>query len=212
MLFFIYVLRFLYTVDQVKAIAPPCISFDSMDLTLLGKNQKDLYSDPISYYKSPMLKKCNMKYVDMSRIRSHGKSPYLWIAYIGDSLSRELFVGAIQRISGFKPNLRGNWEDELKYSPPLGVHLGPIDDHDIGDFKLTYHKSKLLCCRRYGDHKNHLNASEPCLFAIARDESYPPDILAKYHFYFYRDMATYIDSVVSPVSKYYPSTSLFCLF
>jgi hypothetical protein len=50
-----------------------------------------------------MVKKCKLQVVKMDKIIPAGNQSYVWISYLGDSLVRELFMGAVQRFSDYIP-------------------------------------------------------------------------------------------------------------
>jgi hypothetical protein len=200
------------SLSESKNVKYPCTSFVHVDLQFLLKNQNDLNNDPKEYYRNEMLRACYMNFVDFNTLGPRKGDSNVWISYMGDSLSRDLFYNAVQRLSGYYYS--ENWlNDSYRHAPLLGAHIGPLWDHaiDRNDSK-TYHKSKLLCCKHreddhigsYFERDGRMEWKEDCLYAIARDIEGPPDIMyseevhTKYKSYLFRDMAGYIDTIVKP--------------
>ena len=119
---------------------------------------------------------------------------FLWIAYVGDSQARELFLGAIQRISGYIPTRKeiysvpstipqlGNHSGEmLNHLVPINfpssiINTGIRVDSDVAEFYKTFHQSRVLCCsvnkiRSVLPQKNH------CVYALELSNKYDPEVV-----------------------------------
>ena len=64
-----------------------------------------------------MVKQCNLRYIDLLKVEPYTNKSSLWISYIGDSLCREVFMGAVQRFTDYIPLNIEQWssdESEVK--------------------------------------------------------------------------------------------------
>ena len=155
----------------------------------------------MSFYDSSMLRECNLNFIDLRKITPPAGVPFVWISFVGDSLMRELWLGAIERFSGYVPD--GDW---FRTIPLLGNHLGPVEDKDIGTFDATYHSSKLLCCHTsvLGDDAPGSNDPSRCIYAIQHLESSDPKVreaLRRHADFVFHDINEYIDQKILPKLK-----------
>merc|ERR1719247_433609 len=100
-----------------------------------------------------MMKTCHLHNVDLKSIMPRESLSYVWIAYVGDSLARELFMGAVQRFTDYKPTWKG-WDPDREWErqPLLVKHLGPSSDAE--EIKHSGYS---------------VNDQESCLFALHED-------------------------------------------
>ena len=206
---------------QIKAVvhvAKPCTNLTQMDSKFMYKNLVHLHKYSKSYFSNPVVRECNINFIDLARIEppqlssSSKAAPaedrsYIWISYAGDSLSRELFVGAVQRFTGYAARALPEDFDMQRFTPLLGGHMGPDREADIGQYKMTYHQPKLVCCKLPNENQkiiNHKNLTDPCLFALGADSvdrisKNALKIFRKYRFYLFNNVTTYIRDVVDPL-------------
>lgn len=161
-------------IPQHKFNVQPCTKFKNFDMELLKSNMYELFHNPGQFYSSQMLLECNLAFVDPRNIRVPRDKKYVWISFMGDSLMRTLWASAVERFSGGAYDT--NWllrvsSERTRAGPKhvsmmlLGNHLGPWGDEAYGDIQLTYHQSKVLCCKT--SEKYHTNNdSNRCIYAI----------------------------------------------
>ena len=199
-------------------VAKPCTNLTHMDSRFMYKNLVHLHKYSKSYFSNPVVRDCNINFIDLAKVEpppttssSDGATTedrsYVWISYAGDSLSRELFVGAVQRFTGYTARTLPDDFDMQRFTPLLGGHMGPDREADIGQYKMTYHQPKLVCCRLPNENQkslNHKNLTDPCLFALGADavdriSNNALKIFRKYRFYLFDNVTTYIRDVVDPL-------------
>ena len=75
----------------------PCKYFDGLgkDAWFAQQTLVDLYQKPSKFYGYKGVKNCNLKYIDFFDVEPIGD--YLWIAYMGDSVLKEVFSSVAQR-------------------------------------------------------------------------------------------------------------------
>ena len=189
----------------------PCTSFMTYDPNTLTLNQVNLYENPDNFFSSTMMKTCHLHNVDLKSIMPRESLSYVWIAYVGDSLARELFMGAVQRFTDYRPTWKG-WDPDREWErqPLLGKHLGPSSDAEVSNYTNTYHKAKLVCCRLpYSEEIKHsgdsVNDQESCLFALHEDtvffedKEYMAEKIERLKLYLFKDITLYINVFVSPL-------------
>lgn len=151
-----------------------------------------------------MIKSCHLRYIDFKHIEPHPPHSNLWIAYVGDSLVRELFMGAAVRFTDFIPYSAAEYkEDFVNKLPFLGAHLGPIYDAEIGLRMETYHHTKLVCCDLPNpelENMNRKNLSSSCIYAMDRDSISKTNknyLLKKFKLFLFDNITSYIDDFIS---------------
>ena len=186
----------------------PCYKFSEYDPNVITLNQVSVYENTSHFFNYHMMRQCHLKYVDLSTIMPRHSHSFVWISYVGDSLARELFMGAVQRFTNYKPTWHG-WDPEREWekSPLLGAHSGPSMEAEISNYTNTYHKSKLVCCRLpysesikrsgYSVHED----KDPCLFALHTDALFEEEKekFERYKSYLFTNMSEYISTYVSPL-------------
>ena len=202
-------------------VAKPCTNLTHMDSKFMYKNLVHLHKYSKSYFSNPVVKECNINFIDLAKIEpplgtsSSSKaaevegtsSQYVWISYAGDSLARELFVGAVQRFTGYTARNLPDDFDMQQFTPLLGAHMGPDREADVGPYKKAYHQPKLVCCRLPNENQrgiNQKNLTDPCLFAMGADSVERMSknalyIFRRYRFYLFNNVTTYIRDVVDPL-------------
>ena len=205
-------------IKAVDDVAKPCTNLTNMNSQFMYKNLVHLHKYSKTYFSNPVVKKCNINFIDLAKIEPPPSASlpidapfeersYVWISYAGDSLSRELFVGAAQRFTGYTARNLPEDFDMQRFTPLLGAHMGPDREADIGQYKMTYHQPKLVCCRLPNENQkilNQKNLTDPCLFAIGADSvdrisKNALKIFRKYRFYLFNNVTTYIPDVVDPL-------------
>lgn len=189
----------------------PCTRFMVYDSKTLILNQVNLYEDPNNFFSSTMMRTCHLHDVDLKSIMPRKLHSYVWIAFVGDSLARELFMGAVQRFTDYKPTWKG-WDPDREWErqPLLGKHLGPSSDAEVSNYTNTYHKAKLVCCKLpYSEEIKHsgysVNDQESCLFALHEDtvffedKQYMAEKIERLKLYLFKDVNEYINDFVSPL-------------
>ena len=189
----------------------PCTQFNSYDAKTLVLNQVNLYENPDNFFASDMMRSCHLHNVDLKTIMPRKTHSYVWIAYVGDSLARELFMGAVQRFTDYKPTWKG-WDPDREWErqPLLGKHLGPSSDAEVSNYTNTYHKAKLVCCRLpFSEEIKQIgysvNDQESCLFALHEDtvffedKNYMAEKIERLKLYLFKDINMYINDFVSPL-------------
>ena len=189
----------------------PCTRFMQYDPKTLILNQVNLYENPDNFFSSTMMRTCHLHNIDFKSIMPRKLHSYVWIAYAGDSLARELFMGAVQRFTDYKPTWKG-WDPDREWErqPLLGKHLGPSSDAEVSNYTNTYHKAKLVCCKLpYSEEIKHsgysVNDQESCLFALHQDtvffedKQYMAEKIERLKLYLFEDINEYINDFVSPL-------------
>lgn len=139
----------------------------------------------------------------MEKIIPVRNASWVWVSYLGDSLVRELFMGAAQRFTYFVPN--GDWVRDLLDTPLLGPHLGPDNDKELGTYIQTYHKSKLVCCglpktgAAVDKKENAAMRHETCLFAVHKSELYSEEQQETFKSFSFTNINEYLTNFVSPL-------------
>ena len=134
-----------YLVNTLDQIEQPCSDLtENQGKNFFYKNQKHLYLYPKSkyinlhinhsaeslrslfflkpifnqgYFADPMVKQCKLRYIDLLKVEPYTNKSSLWISYMGDSLCREVFMGAVQRFTDYIPLNIEHWssdESEVK--------------------------------------------------------------------------------------------------
>jgi len=191
-----------------NGIPQPCVNLSVLDgPEFFYKNQHHLFRYTKSYFeRSKMIQNCHLKYIDISKVEPHPPSEHVWIAYVGDSLARELFMGSAIRFTDFIPFSTQELRDDLiEKQPFLGGHLGPVYDADIGLRMETYHQTKLVCCSLNNEVQealNRKNISSSCIYAMDRDsvsKARGSIILRKFRMYLFDNVTDYIENFISPL-------------
>jgi hypothetical protein len=211
----VYLSLFILALTLGIAHGRPCTELPMItDKLFLHLNLVDLFKNPKRFYSfvDKFLGKCYMHYIDLSTVEAVNEDQPLWIAYIGDSLNRELFHGAAQRFGGYMAVSEAELVENL-----LPKHLGPPTEDVINTVHNTYHQEKLLCCRSnyVQPGSGHPEGSDSCIFALGKGAAEGnEEALEKYKMYLFDNMAEYIQDFVVPLYAgngiRYGYTSLTC--
>jgi hypothetical protein len=169
------------------------------DKMFLHANLVSLFKSPKQFYylMNKFIRSCDLHYIDLNKVNSPEAGNALWIAYVGDSLNRELFHGAAQRFGGYMA-----MDEEELVQNLLPKHLGPSTEENVNAVHNTYHQQKLLCCRSnyLQPGLGHPEGSDSCIFALSKDAAAGnEEAQEKYKMYLFDSMADYIEDFVVPL-------------
>ena len=150
-----------------NSIVKPCDNMTSTtDESFLRANLYTMHSDIEEFFRNDVTKDCNLHYIDIHKIQPRKGSRSTWITYLGDSIAHDLYLAAVQRLTGFDHS--ANPEEVTKGT--LGGHLGPQTEERINKLRYVNNPEYLMCCRAWyrpiGD--GDKGKTNECLFAGAK--------------------------------------------
>ena len=157
----------LLLVSKANSIVKPCDNMTSTnDESFLRANLYTMHNNLEEFFKHDVTKDCNLHYIDIHKVQPRKGTKSTWILYLGDSIAHDLYVAAVQRLTGFDHS--ANQEEVTKGT--LGGHLGPQTEERINKLRYVNNPEYLVCCRAWyrpvGD--GDKGKTNECLFAGAR--------------------------------------------
>jgi hypothetical protein len=187
----------------------PCTHFEETDRAFRQSTLVDLYLKPSTFFNAEGVKRCGLQYIDFFNIQPPLGKKNLFVAYLGDSLAKELFVATAQRFSGYIPDDISEVALTLK-----GAHLGPAEPSAIPETaaydytkappnskaRFEIHEQYLLCCRA-NFHPIGLRQKDDgdCILALKRTPIMDDQAASHHHLYIFDHMSNYIRDFVSPL-------------
>jgi len=152
--------------------------------------------------------RCGLRYIDFFSIQPPVGRQSLLVAYMGDSVAKELFVATAQRFTGYTPDDMSEVAMTLK-----GAHLGPAEANSIPEVatydytraraysqaRFEIHDQYLLCCRANFKPlgSKHVDDGD-CILALKHTPLMVKSSAARHRQFLFEHMPTYIRDFVSP--------------